>query len=106
MSRKLLTCPDCGLHVVDETAARLGFCGRCAEFTGMCAAGRKVVSPDVMSVTSWHMPCTVLGVVEWELTRAGRTFVARLCPEHDAQLRGGGVPWIEEAVRVVELARR
>jgi hypothetical protein len=106
MSRKLLTCPDCGLPIEDATAIRLGFCGRCAAFTAMCAAGRKIVSPDVMSVTSWHMPCTVLGAVEWELTWGGRKLLARLCPEHDAQLRAGGVHWIEEAVRLEELAAR
>jgi hypothetical protein len=106
MSRKFLTCPDCGLAIEDETAARLGFCGRCAEFTGMCAAGRKIISPDVMSVTSWHLPCTVLGLVEWEITYRGRKTVVRLCPEHDSQLKAGGQAWIDEAVRLVGVAVR
>jgi hypothetical protein len=106
MSRKLLACPDCGLPIEDETAARLGFCARCAGFTGMCAAGRKIVCPDVMSVTSWHMPCTVLGEVGWEITIAGRKVAARLCAEHDAQLRAGSVPWIRGAVPLADLATR
>jgi hypothetical protein len=104
MSRKFLACPDCGL-AMDDAAARLGFCSRCADFTGMCAAGRKIVCPDVMSVTSWHTPCTVLGVVGWEVTYGGRRVAARLCREHDAQLRVG-LPWISNAVRMTELAVR
>jgi hypothetical protein len=97
MSRRFMACPDCGLPIGDEAEARLGFCSHCAAFTGMCAAGRKIISPDVMSVTSWHLPCTVLGVMTWEITYRGRTFIARLCGEHDAQLRAGNAHWITAA---------
>lgn len=106
MSRKQLACPDCGLPIQDEAAARLGYCSRCADFTGMCAAGRKIICPDVMSVTSWHSPCTVIGVAGWQIGYGGRRFVARLCPEHDAQMRAGLVPWIRDAVPLVDLAAR
>jgi len=37
----------------------------------MCAAGRRIVSPDVMFRTSWHSPCTTIGEVPWEVTIGG-----------------------------------
>ncbi len=103
MSRKLegsLPCPECGFLTSDPTLVRLGFCARCEEFTGMCTAGRKIICPDVMTVTSWHTPCTNLGIVAWELTYGGRTFAARLCSVHDAEVNGGRTPWLLSAVRL------
>jgi hypothetical protein len=100
MSRKMVgfsRCPECGLRIHDPTLARLGFCSVCEAFTGMCAAGRKIICPDVMTVTSWHTACTNLGTVSWEITQEGRTFAARLCSEHDAQVREGKMPWIAAA---------
>jgi hypothetical protein len=102
MSRKMdySACPECGLLIGDPTLVRLGFCPRCEDFTGMCAAGRKVVSPDVMTVTSWHSPCTKLGTACWEVTVSGRTFIVRLCSVHDAEVNAGGTPWLRSPVRL------
>jgi len=91
-------CPECGLSSQDPVAARLGFCSRCSEFTGMCAAGRKLVSPDMMTVTSWHMPCTNLGVTAWRISHRGKLLTTLLCADHDAQLRAGDATWIREAI--------
>lgn len=92
------TCPDCGLVSNDQVAIRLGFCNRCNQFTGMCGAGRKIICPDMMSVTAWHTPCTSLGSLAWQITQGARRQVALLCPAHDAQLRAGRASWITEAV--------
>jgi hypothetical protein len=92
------TCPTCGLRIRDLIAARLGFCDRCREFTGMCAAGRSVVCPDMMTRTSWHTPCTELGVVAWEITVGCRPSTTVFCRVHDTQVRSGGTPWILKAV--------
>jgi ribosomal protein L37AE/L43A len=91
-------CPACGLRIRDLIAARLGFCDRCREFTGMCAAGRSVVCPDMMTRTTWHIPCTELGVVAWEITVGYRLSQAVLCRVHDTQVRYGGTPWIVDPV--------
>jgi hypothetical protein len=91
-------CPDCGLATQDPVAIRLGFCSRCNDFTGMCAAGRKIICPDMMSVTAWHAPCTSLGIMSWQITQGTIEGVARLCAMHDTQLRSGLAPWINRAV--------
>jgi hypothetical protein len=79
-------------------AIRLGFCSRCNDFTGMCAAGRKIICPDMMSVTPWHTPCTSLGTTSWQITAGATESVAILCATHDTQLRAGLAPWISQAV--------
>lgn len=91
-------CHECGLLIRDREAARLGFCDRCRDFTGMCGAGRKIICPDLMTTTSWHMPCTQLGAVGWEITLAKETRRAILCETHDSQLRSGRIPWVKVAV--------
>lgn len=91
-------CPDCGRPIRDRTAARLGFCDQCREFTGMCGAGRKIICPDVMTTTSWHTPCTHPGAAAWEITLPKGPRRTLLCKTHDAQMRSGGVPWIKVAV--------
>jgi hypothetical protein len=91
-------CPACGLRIRDLIAARLGFCDRCREFTGMCAAGRSVVCPDMMTRTTWHTPCTDLGVLAWEITVGYGVSRTVLCRTHDMQVRFGGTPWIVDAV--------
>jgi len=90
-------CPICGLPIRDKMAARLGFCDRCREFTGMCGAGRKVICPDMMTRTTWHSPCTELGAVAWEINQGQGISRTVLCRMHDAQLRFGGTPWILDA---------
>jgi hypothetical protein len=79
-------------------AIRLGFCSRCNDFTGMCAAGRKIICPDMMNVTPWHTPCTSLGTTSWQITAGAIERVAILCATHDIQLRTGLAPWINQAV--------
>jgi hypothetical protein len=63
----------------------------------MCGAGRRIICPDMMSVTAWHTPCTSLGTSRWEITQGASKQVALLCPAHDAQLRNGRAPWINRA---------
>jgi hypothetical protein len=84
---------------------RLGFCAQCSEFTGMCGAGRKIICPDMMSVTAWHSPCTSLGTTRWQITLGMSEYVALLCPVHDGQLRNGRAPWISRAVPLDEASR-
>jgi len=91
-------CPDCGLAIQDQVAIRLGFCDRCKDFTGMCGAGRKIICPDMMTVTPWHTPCTSLGTVLWQITQGARQYLALLCPVHDEQLRVGRASWISQAL--------
>lgn len=91
-------CPECGALIKDRQAARLGFCDRCRDFTGMCGAGRKIVCPDVMTTTTWHMPCTKLGAVAWEITMAREPRRTLLCETHDSQVRSGRIPWVKVAV--------
>jgi hypothetical protein len=95
-------CPACGLRIRDLVAAQLGFCDRCREFTGMCGAGRRIICPDMVTRTTWHTPCTELGVVVWEITQAHGRCETVLCPAHDAQVRFGGTPWILAAVPLGE----
>ena len=90
-------CPECGLPIRDKTAARLGFCDRCREFTGMCGAGRRIICPDMMTRTTWHTPCTELGAVAWEIDQGHGASRTVLCQVHDAQLRFGSTPWIADA---------
>ncbi len=94
-------CPICGLPIRDKTAARLGFCDRCREFTGMCGAGRRIICPDMMTRTTWHSPCTELGEVAWQINLGQGDSRTVLCRVHDAQLRFGSTPWIEDAVPLV-----
>jgi hypothetical protein len=93
-----VACPDCGVRIRDPVAARLGFCDRCKDFTGMCGAGRRIVSPDMMTLTSWHTPCTLPGTVSWEFGLNGAPLRTVLCVEHDFQVRSGAAPWVGEAV--------
>jgi hypothetical protein len=71
----------------------------------MCAAGRKLVSPDMMTVTSWHTPCTSLGVTAWQISYRGSLRTTLLCAEHDAQIRAGDATWIRHAVPVDDESR-
>ena len=64
----------------------------------MCGAGRKIVSPDMMTLTSWHTPCTNRGAMPWEFSYDGTPRRALLCPEHDSQVRAGAAPWIGDAI--------
>ena len=91
-------CPDCGWPIRDPEAARLGFCDRCRDFTGMCGAGRRIVCPDVMTITTWHTPCTRLGAEAWEITLVKGASRTLLCETHDAQMRSGEMPWVKLAV--------
>ncbi len=57
----------------------------------------------MMTVTSWHLPCTSLGAVAWRASRGATARVAMLCPEHDRQLRDGNAAWIRSAVPLAGL---
>ena len=71
----------------------------------MCGAGRRLVSPDMMTVTSWHTPCTNLGAVAWQITQGAIARVAMICQEHDSQLRAGNVAWIRSAAPLADPSR-
>ncbi|MFZ0044481.1 MAG: hypothetical protein WAL16_01500, partial [Streptosporangiaceae bacterium] len=94
------SCPDCGLAATDAADARLGYCGRCRDFTGMCGAGRKIVSPDMMTVTSWHVPCTRLGETAWQIGYGSNLRGTLLCAQHDAEIRAGHAAWAGRAIPV------
>jgi hypothetical protein len=72
----------------------------------MCGAGRRIICPDMMSVTAWHTPCTSLGTSPWQITQGVSQQVALLCAAHDAQLRDGRAAWISQAVPLDEVGRR
>ena len=97
------SCPDCGLPTQDPVAIRLGFCARCHEFTGMCAAGRKFICSDVMSMTTWHTPCTNLGASAWQISQGAISRVALLCLQHDAEVRTRSTSWLGEAIPLARL---
>jgi hypothetical protein len=91
-------CPQCGLVTRDAVAVRLGYCAGCRDFTGMCGAGRKIFCADIISVTAWHTPCTSLGTAWWQIIEGKVARTTVLCPDHDAQLRSGGAPWVRYAI--------
>jgi hypothetical protein len=93
---QMAICPHCRLMIRDQVAISAGYCARCQDFTLMCAAGRGLVSPDVVTRTSWHWPCTSTGTARWQVTRANGPVDFLLCPEHDAELAAGRVSWIED----------
>jgi hypothetical protein len=71
----------------------------------MCGAGRRIVCPDMMTVTSWHTPCTNIGAVAWQIGQGAIVRVAMICPEHDDQLRTGNLAWIRSAKPLAALHR-
>lgn len=89
-------CPKCRLMIRDQVAIGAGYCARCQDFTLMCAAGRRLVSPDVTTRTSWHWPCTSAGTARWQVTHARAAMFVLLCPDHDAELAAGRISWIEQ----------
>jgi hypothetical protein len=99
-----LACPDCGSVGRDPVETQVGFCNKCREFTGLCGAGRRIVCPDVMTTTSWHVPCTNLGVAAWEITVGKSKCKTRLCQRHDVQVAAGSATWIICARRLITTA--
>jgi hypothetical protein len=71
----------------------------------MCGAGRKIICPDMMSVTAWHTPCTSLGTMLWQITQGNRQLLALLCQAHDEQLRAGRASWISKAMPLQAVER-
>jgi hypothetical protein len=89
----------------DQDSIRLGFCDRCNDFTGMCGAGRRIICPDMMTVTAWHTPCTSLGTALWLITQGTYERLALLCSAHDEQLRIGRASWITKATPIQTMER-
>jgi hypothetical protein len=102
------TCHFCGYHVTDQDDAQYGWCRRCRDCTGMCAAGRRVVVYDLMNppgnglhrpfgrngaprVTGppprWDVPCVMPADDIWEMTCDGVIQAPDgLCAVHGQQL--------------------
>jgi hypothetical protein len=99
-------CPRCGSAFRDSIAIKAGYCSACQDFTRMCAAGRRIVSPDVMFRTSWHSPCTTIGEVPWEVTIGGEQVCVLLCARHDAGIAAGEAPWLLDAARLRGASRQ
>jgi len=97
---QIAICPQCRLLIRDEIAINAGYCARCRDFTLMCAAGRRLVSPDVTTRTAWHWPCTAIGTARWQVTRPSGAELVVLCPVHDSELAAGRISWIVQPVFV------
>ncbi len=97
-------CPDCGSPNRDPVESQFGYCPRCRDFTGLCGAGRRIVCPDIMTKTSWHHPCTNIGVTAWEIAIDKSGCVTLLCQGHDAQVTAGSATWIKHARRLTAIA--
>ena len=69
----------------------------------MCAAGRKIICSDVMSMTTWHTPCTNLGASAWQISQGAISRVALLCLQHDAEVRARSTSWLGEAIPLARL---
>jgi hypothetical protein len=91
-------CPQCLSVIRDRIAVTAGYCAECQDFTLMCAAGRRLVSPDVMTRTGWHWPCISAGVTKWQVTQRNDPTTVLLCAAHSAELESGLVPWIVKPV--------
>ncbi len=89
-------CPKCSLMIRDQVAIKAGYCGRCQDFTLMCAAGRMLVNPDVTTQTSWHWPCTTPGTARWQVSQRRVALVVLLCGEHADELAAGRLSWVEQ----------
>jgi hypothetical protein len=93
-----VSCPQCRSAIRDRIALSAGYCARCREFTLMCAAGRRLVSPDVMTRTGWHWPCTSAGTTRWQVTAHTGVAIVLLCAVHGTDLASGRASWIVEPV--------
>jgi hypothetical protein len=93
-----VSCPQCMSAIRDRIAASAGYCARCQDFTLMCAAGRSLLSPDVMSRTGWHWPCTSAGITRWQVTNQNGVTTVLLCAAHGSELASGRVSWIVHPV--------
>jgi hypothetical protein len=91
-------CPQCKTVIRDRIAVSAGYCAQCQDFTLMCAAGRRLVSPDVMSRSGWHWPCTSAGIAKWQVTHQNGVTIVLLCDAHGEELASGRVSWIVEPV--------
>jgi hypothetical protein len=91
-------CPQCLSAIRDRIAVSAGYCARCQDFTLMCAAGRRLVSPDVMTRTGWHWPCTSAGMTKWRVTDQNGMTTVLLCAAHGMELASGRVSWIVQPV--------
>jgi len=86
-------CPVCGTPTRSTRLAQLRFCGRCNDYTGLCAAGRALYYPRIFNPPGWRVGCAADGAVPWDVTLAnGRKIRALLCGEHDRQ--ANDAPWI------------
>jgi hypothetical protein len=98
-SESSFTCPHCRAITTDPALARLGYCGNCHEFTGLCGAASLAVAllaTGVVTMPGWPHPCTTAGTECWQVT--GTNGVATrilLCSSHGERMRGGAISWME-----------
>jgi hypothetical protein len=91
------SCPQCARQIRGDDA-RLGYCRTCQEFTGLCAAGRRVVSGDALTDFRWRASCPkpATGPPRVFAGRDGRPQTMRFCQDHEALLAAGDVPYLRE----------
>jgi hypothetical protein len=93
----MTSCPQCSRQMRGDDA-RLGYCRACLEFTGLCAAGRRVVSGDALNDFRWRASCPEPGTGPLRVFtgRGGRQQTMRFCQDHEALLAAGDVPYLRE----------
>jgi hypothetical protein len=99
MPSEAFTCPRCKAITRDLALARLGYCGNCHEFTGLCGAASlaaALLATGVVTMPGWPHPCTTAGTEYWQVT--GTNGVATrvlLCAPHGERMRRGATSWME-----------
>jgi ribosomal protein S27AE len=106
MAPETFTCPRCGTVTIDAALARLGYCGNCREFTGLCDAdfiGGALLATGVVGGAEWRWPCTAPGPEHWRVSsQGGAAADVLLCTSHGDYLLRGGAEWM--AARGLRLA--
>jgi hypothetical protein len=99
MPSESFTCPRCKAVTRDLALAKLGYCGNCQEFTGLCGAASLAVAllaTGVVTMPGWPHPCTTAGTECWQWAGADGTVTGvLLCASHGDRLRRGATSWME-----------
>jgi hypothetical protein len=84
------SCPGCGATTADSYLIRIGCCGTCLQFTGLCSVGRDI-SLSGIALDMGEL-CSAFGVALWDFDGIGRRLVCRL---HDKELSDRRYVWIQ-----------